>query len=185
MVGAYFKDKANDIFAATAQAGREIVESMQVQPETMKRINQVIVEDKAMFHQIGNLFWKTCIAEGVTPKEFGEKGLIPRPDTIESFMVILPMGFNAEAAGDTRATIQFNFDGEVQGSCHFDILNGKLEAKTGAAENANMTISSPFELWMDIMAGKANGQQMFMDQKYSVDGDLNLLLRMNEFFGKA
>jgi putative sterol carrier protein len=184
MVGAYYQDKANDIFAATAQAGKEIVESMQVQPETMKRIKQVIVEDKNMFHKIGNLFWKTCIAEGVTPKEFAEKGLIPRPDSIESFMMILPMGFNAEAAGDTRATIQFNFDGDTLGSCHFDIGDGKIEAKKGAAENASMTINSPFELWMDIMARKADGQLMFMEQKYTVDGDLNLLLRMNEFFGK-
>ena len=185
MVGAYFQDKANDIFAATAQAGKEIVESMQVQPQTMKRIKQVIVEDKDMFHKIGNLFWKTCIAEGVTPKEFTEMGLIPRPDSIESFMMILPMGFNAEAARDTRATIQFNFGGDVQGSCHFDIADGKLEAKKGAAENADMTINTPFELWMDIMTGKADGQQMFMAQKYTFDGDLNLLLRMNEFFGKS
>jgi predicted lipid carrier protein YhbT len=37
---------------------------------------------------------------------------------------------------------------------------------------------------MDIMTGKADGQQMFMEQKYTVDGDLNLLLRMNELFGK-
>jgi len=185
MAGAYFKDKANDILAATTQAGKEIVESMQVKPDTMKRIKQVIVEDKTMFHKIGNLFWKTCIAEGVTPKEFAQKGLIPRPDSIDSFMMILPMGFNAAAAEDTNATIQFNFEGDVRGSCHFCIDKCKIEAKKGAAENANMTINSPFELWMDIMAGKADGQQMFMDQKYTVDGDLNLLLRMNEFFGKS
>jgi multimeric flavodoxin WrbA/putative sterol carrier protein len=184
MVSGYFQDKAKDVLAATTQAGREIVESMQVQPETMKRIKQVIVEDKAAFHQMGNLFWKTCIAEGVTPKEFSEKGLMLRPDSVESLMMILPMGFNAEAAGDTRATLQFNFEGDVQGSCHFDIRDGKIEAKKGPAENASMTINSPFELWVDIMAGKADGQQMFMEQKYTVDGDLNLLLRMNEFFGK-
>jgi multimeric flavodoxin WrbA/putative sterol carrier protein len=185
MVGAYFKDKANDILAATAQAGREIVASRQVQPETMKRIQQVIAEDKTLIHKHGNLFWKTCIAEGVTPKEFRQKGLIPRADSIETFMMILPLGFNAAAAGDTRATIQFNFKGDVQGACHFRIGDGKIEAKKGAAENASMTINSPFELWLDIMAGKADGQQMFMEQKYTVDGDLNLLLRMGEFFGKS
>jgi putative sterol carrier protein len=185
MARAYFQDKANDILAATAQAGREIVEFMQIKPETMKRIKQVIVEDKKMFHQFGNLFWKTCIAEGVTPKEFTEKGLIPRPDSVESFMMMLPMGFNAEAAGDTKATIQFNFGGDVQGSCHFDICDGKIEAKNSSAENASMTINTPFELWMDIMAGKSDGQQMFMEQKYTVEGDLNMLMRMNEFFGRS
>jgi multimeric flavodoxin WrbA len=185
MATSYVQDKANDIFAATTQAGKEIVESTQVQPETMKRIKQVIVEDKALFQQMGNLFWKTCIAEGVSPKEFKEKGLIPRPDSIESFMMFLPMGFNAQAAGDTSATIQFNFDGDLQSSCHFDIRDGKLEAKKGVADNASIYINSPFELWMDIMTGKADGQQMFMEQKYTVDGDLNLLLRMNEFFGRS
>jgi hypothetical protein len=185
MANAPHRDKAEDILAATTQAGREIVASGQVQPETMQRIKQVIVEDKATVRMMGNLFWKTCIAEGVTPKEYSEKGMAPRPDSIESFMMILPMGFNAEKAGDTRTTLQFNFDGDVQGACHFDIANGKLAAKAGVAENASLTINCPFELWMDIMAGKADGQQMFMEQKYTVDGDANLLLQMNDFFGRS
>lgn len=79
------------------------------QKHTLEILTQVIVEDKDMFQQIGNLFWKTCIAEGVTRKEFAEKGLIPRPDSIDSFMIIPTMGLNAEAAGDTSSTIQFNF----------------------------------------------------------------------------
>jgi predicted lipid carrier protein YhbT len=37
---------------------------------------------------------------------------------------------------------------------------------------------------MDIMTRKADGQQMFMEQKYTVSGDLSLLLRMNQLFGK-
>jgi predicted lipid carrier protein YhbT len=37
---------------------------------------------------------------------------------------------------------------------------------------------------MDIMTGKADGQQMFMQQKYKVTGDLSLLLRMKDLFGK-
>ena len=185
MVNAHYRDVANDIFAATAQAGREIVESRQVQPETMKRIKQTVVEDKGVLHRVGNLNWKTCIAEGVTPKEFSEKGMVPRADSIESFMMVLPMGFNAEKAGDTKATLQFNFDGDVQGACHFDIANGKLVAKAGAAEDASLTINCPFELWMDIMAGKADGQQMFMEQKYTIDGDADLLLQMNDFFGRS
>ncbi|MBW2410509.1 MAG: NAD(P)H-dependent oxidoreductase [Deltaproteobacteria bacterium] len=185
MINAPFRDIANDILAATAQAGREIVESMQVQPETMMRIKQPIVKDKHMLHHMGNLFWKTCIAEGITPKEYAEKGLVPRPDSIETFMMILPMGFNAEKAGDTRATLQFSFDGDIRGVCHFDIGDGKIQAKDGAAENASLTINTPFELWMDIMNGKADGQQMFMEQKYTVDGDAGLLLRMNDFFGRA
>ncbi len=42
---------------------------------TMETIQQPIVTSKeGGFHGLGNLFWKTCIAEGVTPKEFEQKG---------------------------------------------------------------------------------------------------------------
>ena len=37
---------------------------------------------------------------------------------------------------------------------------------------------------MDIITGKADGQQMFMQQKYKAVGDLSLLMRMKELFGK-
>ena len=59
-----------------------------------------------------------------------------------------------------------------------------LRRKWGLAENASLTIEVPFEVWMDIMTGKANCQQMFMEQKYRVKGDLSLLMRMKQLFGK-
>jgi len=43
---------------------------------------------------------------------------------------------------------------------------------------------TPFELWMDIMAGKAEGQKMFMEQQYKAVGDFSLLMRFGELFGK-
>jgi len=177
-------EKARDILEATKQAGREIVQSSAVSSETMARITQVIVEDKEMMSQMANLMWKTCIAEGVTPREFVEKGLIPRPDSLQTFMLMMPMGFNADAAGDTRAVLQFNFSGVVEGSCHFKIENREIEALPGAAENPDLTIETPFDVWMDIMTGKGDGQQMFMEQKYRVLGDLSLLMRLSQLFSK-
>ena len=179
-----FKDKAQDILDATTRAGREIAESLKVSPETMERITQVIIEDKEAFAKVGNLMWKTCIAEGVTPKEFREKGMTPRPDSIETFLLIMPMGFKPEAAGDTEATMQFHFSGKAQGSCYFRIQNGGIKAEMGEADNPDLTIETPFEVWMDIMTGKADGQQTFMEGKYKVTGDLSLLLQMGKLFGK-
>jgi len=175
--------KAEDILAATSRAGEEIVRHRQVAPETMARIRQDMFQDKQLMHRMGNLFWKTCIAEGVTPREFQDRGLVPRPDSIDAFMLILPMGFNAQAAAGTRAVMQFDFSGQAEGSCHFVINDGTIAAKQGAAENADVVIQTPFELWMDIITGKADGQQMFMTQEYTATGDLNLLIRMSELFG--
>ena len=179
-----FLEKAREIREAFVQAGREIVRDLAVSSETMALLTQDFIENKEMFARMGNAYWKTCIAEGLTPREFEEKGLIPRPDSIETFMMLLAMGFNPAGAGDTQAILQFNFSGEAEGACFFRIENGRIEPQRGTAEKPDLTIETPFEVWMDIMTGKADGQQMFMEQKYRVNGDLSLLMRMNQIFGK-
>ena len=171
------KDKKEDIFQATFQAGRELVNSKRVSIETLDRIQQPII-DVQTFTQIGNLYWKTCIADGVTPKEFRENNMVPRPDSLESFMLLFPFGLNSEAVGERMVYLQFNFSGEVKDSCYFIIENGNVDVKEGKKENPDITIETPFEIWMDIMTGKADGQQMFMEQKYKVDGDLSLMIQL-------
>jgi len=171
------EDKKEEVFEATIQAGRELVTSRQVSTETLNQIQQPII-DFQTFARMGNLFWKTCIAEGVTPKEFREKDMIPRPDSIESFMLVFPFGLNSEAVGDRKIILQFNFSGEVTSSCYFTIEKGNISPKEGSKENPDITIETPFDLWMDIITGKADGQQMFMEQKYTVEGDLSLMIKL-------
>lgn len=178
------KDRTKEILDATAQAGREIVTSMAVSPQTLSRITQDLGQDKDLFRKMANLMWKTCIAEGVTPKELAEKGLIPRPDSLDTFMLVMPMGFNPNKAKDTQAVLQFRFTGEVNGACYFQIEQGRIKAVEGSAQKADLTIESPFEVWMDIMTGKQDGQRAFMEGKYKVSGDFTLLMRMNELFGR-
>ena len=180
----FFREKTAEILEATRAAGKEIVESLRVAPETMERITQPLADDPGRFLKMADLMWKTCIAEAVTPKEFGERDLMPRPDSIETFMMIMPMGFNPERAGETEAAIQFNFSGDVEGPCYLVIKDGRCEPSEGSADSPDLTIDAPFEVWMDIMTGKTDGQQMFMARKYRVTGDLSLLMRMGELFGK-
>ena len=171
------EDKKEEVFEATIQAGRELVTSRQISTETLNQIQQPIL-DFQTFAQMGNLFWKTCIAEGVTPKEFREKDMIPRPDSIKSFMLVFPFGLNSEAVGDRKISLQFNFSGEVTSSCTFTIEKGNVTPTQGSKENPDITIETPFELWMDIITGKADGQQLFMEQKYTVEGDLSLMVKL-------
>lgn len=177
MMSPFLQDKKNDILEATTQAGRELVESMKISPETMARIRQPLA-DSQLFAEMGNLFWKTCIAEGVTPKEFREKNMVPRPDSLKSFMFLLPFGLNAEAVGDKKVILQFKFSGEVEDACYFTIEKGNIDAKAGTWKNPDLTIETPFNVWADIMTGKADGQQMFMQQKYKVNGDISLMIQL-------
>jgi multimeric flavodoxin WrbA len=178
-----FPAKREEIFAALRGAGSELVQSQKVSDETIARITQPLGTE-SMFAKIGDLMWKTCIAEKITPKEMVERGVVPRPDSIETFMIILPMGFRPERAGDLKATLQFDFSGGVAGSSHFVIRDGQVQAAAGPADRPDLTIETPFDLWMDIMTGKADGQQAFMAQAYKTKGDLSLLMRMGELFGK-
>ena len=168
------KDKLDDILDATRQAGRELVESMVISPQTMARIKQPL-DDVQSVRDIANLFWKTCIAEGVTTKTFEQKAMVPRPDSIETYMTLMRFGFNSQAAADTKAVLQFKFSGEVKGSCYFTIEKRSIETRLGTADNPDLTVEAPFDVWMDIVTGKADGTQMFMEGKYSADGDILLM----------
>jgi multimeric flavodoxin WrbA/putative sterol carrier protein len=169
-----FEDIRNDILEAIRQAGRELVESRKISPKTMARITQPLGNEDTIA-EFGSLYWKTCIAESITPRTFEQKGIVPRPESIESFMNIMSMGFNSQAAGDTQAILQFTLSGEVEGSCYFTVEKGTIVATLGTAEKPDLTIDTPFELWMDIVTGKANGQQMFMEGKYRAEGNISLL----------
>jgi multimeric flavodoxin WrbA/putative sterol carrier protein len=178
------REQSADVLEAVCQAGREIVDHSSILPETLKRIQQPLMENNQDFFDIGNLMWKTCIAEGLTPETFNKKGLVLRPDTIETFSIIMKMGFNASAATDTRAVIEFRFSQEREGVCHFTITDGRITAALGYAEKADLIIESPFGLWLDIMSGKKDGQQSFLDNQYRVQGDFSLLMRLSQLFGK-
>jgi multimeric flavodoxin WrbA/putative sterol carrier protein len=178
-----FEDLRSEILEATRQAGRELIESGKIASETLERITQPL-GDPDTTAEFATLYWKTCIAEGITPRTFEQKGIIPRPDSIESFMKTMSMGFNPEAAGDTQAILQFRLSGEVEGSCYFTVERGKIVATLGTIEKPDLTIDTPFELWMDIVSGKADGQQMFMEGKYRAEGDISLMKVFSELSDK-
>ena len=183
MTAPYFRQILDMILEATVLAGKELVNFGKITEDTLNTISQPIM-DSDEFESAANIFWKTCVAEGVTPKEFVKKGLRPRPDTIESFLLITSMGFNPQGAKNLNATLQYDFSGQVVGSCHLIIADGTLHTKMGPAEKPDLVINTPFEVWMDITTGKANGGQMFMEGKYKAEGDIDLLLNMSKFFGE-
>jgi len=176
-------EKVKDVFEATAQSGRELVQFAKISAVTTERVTQPFGDPDSLV-KMANVFWTSCIRERLTPTEFHKRSLIPRPDSLETFMMIMLSGFSPEAAAKTKGTIQFTFLGEVEGACHFRIENGKIVAQEGAAENPDLMIESPFDVWMDIVTEKADGQQLFFQEKYKTDGNLSLLIRMKDLFGR-
>ena len=168
------EERMNEILAATKAAGRELVQSKKVSPKTLEKITQNIIDNHS-YMEIAKVLWNTCINEKVTLKEFAEKNMVPRCATLEDFLLTLPMSINAKVAFDRKITLQFKFNGQVTEDCFFIIEQGEITAHKGICENSDLTIVTPFDIWMDIMTGKADGQQLFFDQKYTIAGDLSLI----------
>ncbi len=173
---------AAEVLQATEQAGRELVEKGEVAPQTLATITQPVGDVKSLA-TMANMAWRTYIAAGVTPREAAKQNIMPRPENLEELVVLMPMGFKSEAAGDMDAVIQYDFSGPVQGSCHFNICDGQMSGALGKADNPALSIASDFDLWLDVMSGKVDGQEAFMQGKAKASGDLALLLKLNQVSG--
>jgi putative sterol carrier protein len=177
------KRKADEVLGGLRQAGREIVLSRKVTDATMAVITQDLVTDKALFHGVSNIMWKTCIKQGLSPVELQDRKIMPVPETVEEFQKIMRFAFKPAGAQGLKAVLQFDFTGDAEGTCHFAIEEGKLQPSEGPAPSPDLTIASDFGLWMDIMGRKADGQQMFLEGRYTAKGNLDLLVKVAGLFG--
>jgi putative sterol carrier protein len=92
-------------------------------------------------------------------------------------------GLSPEAAGDLRATIQFDIGGKQPGQWYFEIKDGNCAFKEGKADHPTLTIHTPSEIWLAISFGELDGAQAFKQKKYTAEGDFNLLMRLKSLFG--
>jgi putative sterol carrier protein len=97
----------------------------------------------------------------------------------------MAVSFNSQAAGDLKATIQFEVTGKQAGDWFLSIENGKCTYHEGKVDSPTLTIKTPSEIWLAIANKEVDGQQAFMEGKYTVAGDITLLMRMKSLFGSA
>jgi len=90
--------------------------------------------------------------------------------------------FMPEAAEGVEAIIQYHLTGEEGGDWIIDISGGKCTVTEGNAENPKMTLTAEARDFADVLTGKANGMQYFMQGKLRLAGDLNLAMKLTSFF---
>jgi multimeric flavodoxin WrbA/putative sterol carrier protein len=173
--------EAADVVTALSQAGKELVDKKKIEPKTLSRIEQPLTDYERMA-PLTNLVWQTCIDRGITLGEFRKKRIRLRPDSIESFLGMLEYGFKSKGADDVNAKIQYRFSGEVVGDCYISVEAGKLSTSLGTAEDADVMIETPFEIWMDILTGEADATTLLKQGKYRVSGDMMLMSKLRGLF---
>jgi putative sterol carrier protein len=97
----------------------------------------------------------------------------------------MPLAFNAQAAGNLEATVQFRLSGDGGGIGYLEIRSGRCVFHGGEANSPTLVIESPAEVWTAISRGEKNGAQAFLDGAYCADGDMNVLLQLDKLFSAA
>jgi putative sterol carrier protein len=102
--------------------------------------------------------------------------------TIEKLMSRMPKAFIPEKAVGVDAVIQYHLSGEEPGDWIITIRNGECNIEQGVADSPNMTLSADSSDYKDVILGKINGMNAFMDGKLQLAGDLNLAMKLTNFF---
>ncbi|MCI0519903.1 MAG: SCP2 sterol-binding domain-containing protein [Chloroflexi bacterium] len=102
--------------------------------------------------------------------------------TVEQLVRNHERAFKPEVAEGVEAVIQYHLTGEEGGDWIITIHEGKCSVAEGQAENPKMTMTAEAKDFKDVLMGKANGMQYFMQGRLKLAGDLNLAMKLTTFF---
>jgi putative sterol carrier protein len=91
--------------------------------------------------------------------------------------------FKPDRAQGVKAVIQYDIAGEGGGTYHVDIADGKCSIQPGPAASPTLTLTMAAQDWLDMTAGKLNGQMAFMSGKLKLKGDMGLAMKLAGMFG--
>jgi len=105
------------------------------------------------------------------------------PESVREVMERMPSAFRAERAAGVKATIQFKFSGPEASNWVVKIAEGKCSVEEGEAQDANVTIDSPSDVWLKISRRELDGATAFMSGQFTFTGDMGILMQMGSWFG--
>jgi multimeric flavodoxin WrbA/putative sterol carrier protein len=178
-------EKGKRVLKGFYRAGQEIVEKGKVSAETEEIVSRNWTNNLRAFREQANVFWDVRmdyaekVRQGKESRSFEEAV----KEDIRIILEGMAALFKGEAAAGLRAAIQFDVSGSQPGQWYYDIQDGYCAFKEGKAENPNLTIHTPAEVWLGISKGELEGGKAFLEKKYTADGDLSLLMRFKSLFG--
>jgi putative sterol carrier protein len=104
------------------------------------------------------------------------------PETVEAAILGMPLNFDAKAAVDAEASIQFRVEGADGGDFWVRVAGGECESSEGSAASPDLTIVTQSSVWLRIARGELDGAQALLDRQYSIEGDGAILMRFAEWF---
>jgi len=173
------------LYISVEQAGFEVAKNGVVSDETQKMIaDQTFFSEKRIqnLREIGNKYW-----DALQPKDYSQvkiesvesEPLKITDDGMGSYFAGMAAQYNPKAVPKLSCIIQFKLD---EGLYFLLITNNKCKAYKGIHQNPSITIISPLDLWKKISGGEIDGAKAFMDGLYKIEGDMSLLLKLDQIF---
>jgi putative sterol carrier protein len=106
-----------------------------------------------------------------------------RFESVADWVEFLPRGFRPETARDVDVVIQFHFDGKEPYRAHAHIAKGVLSVTDGTHDRPDLTVEAAARDWLAVIHGLADPVEWFLSGRLSVDGDMNLVVRLPEWLG--
>ena len=98
------------------------------------------------------------------------------------FMQELPKLFQADRAGNTKATVQFDLAGDQPGQYHVNIADGQVHSEKGPATSPDLTLSAAGDDLVKIFTGGLDPTAAFMSGKLKIKGNMALALKLQSLF---
>ena len=102
--------------------------------------------------------------------------------TVQELMNRMPKAFMPEKAEGVDTVIQYHLTGDEGGDWIITIKDGKCTVEPGVAQNPKMTLTADSQDYKDVITGKSNAMQAFMQGKLKLAGDLNMAMKLTNFF---
>lgn len=104
------------------------------------------------------------------------------PNTPSELFAAMPSNFNASAAGDMNATIQFDLTGDEGGTWAVAVAEGACEVNEGAADSPTLTLTMDAADFVALSRGELNPMSAFMGGKIKLQGDMGLAMKFQTLF---
>jgi len=161
-------DRTKEYLAVVRQAGQEYI-SGGIKEETTAKLQELLFP-RDVFERMADASW------GIT--QTGEKEDFPLTFTKQMAALYNPSAYNG-------ADIILDMD-YTDIEKRYRIILGRTESRVVEEFNGKPTtvIHTPFHVWQSIAAGEIEGSAALMKHQYSVEGDFNLMLRWDDYFGQ-
>jgi putative sterol carrier protein len=102
--------------------------------------------------------------------------------SINQLMHSMPKAFKPEKAEGVDKVIQYHLTGAEAGDWIVTIKDGECQVVEGQAENPDLTLTADSQDYKDVILGRSNAMQAFMQGKLKLAGDLNTAMKLPDYF---